>query len=123
MIISKTPFRISLIGGGTDFPEYYKKSPGLVVGGTIDKYCYVSARFLPNVFKYKHRIVWSKIENVRNIKAPKSFHLILGNEANGISEEINNLVTDKVAIKNIGNSAESLNIAVATSILLHEFCN
>ena len=66
MIISKTPFRISLIGGGTDFPEYYKKSPGLVIGGTIDKYCYVSARFLPNVFKYKHRIVWSKNEVVKN---------------------------------------------------------
>ncbi len=66
MIISKTPFRISLIGGGTDFPIYYKKFPGLVVGGTIDKYCYVSARFLPNVFKYKHRIVWSKNEVVKN---------------------------------------------------------
>jgi len=66
MIISKTPFRISLIGGGTDFPSYYKKSPGLVIGGTIDKYCYVSARFLPNVFKYKHRVVWSKNEVVKN---------------------------------------------------------
>ena len=66
MIISKTPFRISLIGGGTDFPEYYNKSPGLVIGGTIDKYCYVSARFLPDVFKYKHRIVWSKNEVVQN---------------------------------------------------------
>ena len=66
MIISKTPFRISLIGGGTDFPQYYKKSRGLVIGGTIDKYCYVSARFLPNVFKYKHRIVWAKNEVVKN---------------------------------------------------------
>ena len=66
MIISKTPFRISLIGGGTDFPSYYKKSPGLVIGGTIDKYCYVSARYLPNVFNYKHRIVWSKNEVVTN---------------------------------------------------------
>ena len=66
MIISKTPFRISLIGGGTDFPSYYKKSPGLVIGGTIDKYCYVSARYLPNVFDYKHRIVWSKNEVVTN---------------------------------------------------------
>ncbi len=66
MIISKTPFRISLIGGGTDFPSYYKESPGLVIGGTIDKYCYVSARFLPNVFKYKHRVVWSKNEVVKN---------------------------------------------------------
>ena len=66
MIISKTPFRISLIGGGTDFPYYYKKKGGLVIGGTIDKYCYVTARFLPNVFDYKHRIVWSKNEVVNN---------------------------------------------------------
>ena len=64
MIISKTPFRISLIGGGTDFPNYYKKLPGLVIGGTINKYCYVTARYLPKVFNYKHRIVWSKNEVV-----------------------------------------------------------
>ena len=66
MIISKTPFRISLIGGGTDFPKYYKIQPGMVIGGAIDKYCYVTARFLPNVFNYKHRIVWSKNEVVSN---------------------------------------------------------
>ena len=66
MIISKTPFRISLIGGGTDFPAYYKNFTGLVIGGTIDKYCYVTSRFLPNVFDYKHRIVWSKNEVVNN---------------------------------------------------------
>lgn len=64
MIISKTPFRISLIGGGTDFPSYYKKKEGIVIGGTIDKYCYVTLRYLPNVFNYKHRIVWSKNEIV-----------------------------------------------------------
>ena len=68
MIISKTPFRISLIGGGTDFPTYYNHNDGLVIGGTINKYCYVTARFLPNVFNYKHRIVWSKNEVVRNNK-------------------------------------------------------
>lgn len=66
MYISKTPFRISLIGGGTDFPLYYKNYPGLVIGGTIDKYCYVTARKLPSVFNYKHRIVWSKNEVVNN---------------------------------------------------------
>ena len=62
MIISKTPFRISLIGGGTDFPSYYKKKVVWFIGGTIDKYCYVTARFLPKVFDYKHRIVWSKMK-------------------------------------------------------------
>ena len=66
MIISKTPFRISLIGGGTDFPSYYNDNEGLVIGGTINKYCYVTARFLPNVFNYKHRIVWSQNEVVSN---------------------------------------------------------
>ena len=68
MIISKTPFRLSLFGGGTDFPSYYLKNGGCVVGGTINKYCYVTARYLPNVFDYKHRIVWSRNETVNNIR-------------------------------------------------------
>ena len=67
MIISKTPFRISLFGGGTDFPSYYLKNGGCVVGGTIDKFCYVTARYLPSVFNFKHRIVWSKNETVKNV--------------------------------------------------------
>jgi len=62
-------------------------------------------------------------ENLKEVKIPKSAHLVMGNEANGISAEINKLITDKVAIKNIGKSAESLNVAVATSILLHVFCD
>ena len=62
-------------------------------------------------------------KNLKEVKLPKSAHLVMGNEANGISAEINKLITDKVAIKNIGKSAESLNVAVATSILLHEFCD
>ena len=68
MIISKTPFRLSLFGGGTDFPSYYLKNGGCVIGGTIDKYCYVTARYLPDVFDFKHRIVWSKNETVKNYK-------------------------------------------------------
>ena len=62
-------------------------------------------------------------KNLKEVKLPKSAHLVMGNEANGISPEINKLITDKVSIKNIGKSAESLNVAVATSILLHEFCD
>ena len=67
MIISKTPFRVSLFGGGTDFPSYYLKNGGCVIGGTINKYCYVTARYLPNVFNFKHRIVWSRNETVNKI--------------------------------------------------------
>ena len=67
MIICKTPFRVSLFGGGTDFPEYYMKNGGSVIGGSINKFSYVSVRYLPNVFDYKHRIVWSKNETVNKI--------------------------------------------------------
>ena len=61
--------------------------------------------------------------DVRGQEFPKQAHLIMGNEANGISESISKYITNKVSIKNIGENAESLNVAVATSILLHEFCS
>ena len=67
MIITKTPFRISFFGGGTDYPGWYLKHGGAVLATSIDKYCYVSCRNLPPFFDHKHRIVYSKIENVRSI--------------------------------------------------------
>lgn len=66
MIISKTPFRVSFFGGGTDYPTWYENSSGAVLSTTIDKYCYISLRYLPPFFNHKHRIVYSKIENVMN---------------------------------------------------------
>ena len=63
MIISKTPFRISFFGGGTDYPDWInKEGHGSVISTSIDKYCYLMARFLPPFFENRHRIVWSKIE-------------------------------------------------------------
>jgi len=67
MIITKTPYRISFFGGGSDYPEWYKKYGGMVLSTTIDKHIYISCRFLPKFFKHKYRIVWSKIENVKDI--------------------------------------------------------
>ena len=67
MIISKTPYRISFFGGGSDYPEWHQKKEGRVLSTTINKYLYISCRFLPNFFEHKYRIVWSKIENVKNI--------------------------------------------------------
>lgn len=64
MIISRTPFRISFFGGGTDYPSWYQENGGSVMSTTIDKYCYITCRILPPFFEYKHRIVYSKIENV-----------------------------------------------------------
>jgi D-glycero-alpha-D-manno-heptose-7-phosphate kinase len=67
MIISKTPYRISFFGGGTDYPEWYLKYGGQVLSATINKYCYITCRYLPPFFPHKHRIVYSEIENVKNL--------------------------------------------------------
>ena len=68
MIITKTPFRISFFGGGTDYPGWYAEHGGAVLATSIDKYCYVSCRTLPPFFEHRHRIVYSKIENVRTVE-------------------------------------------------------
>ena len=60
--------------------------------------------------------------NIKDLELPKDLHLILGNEANGISEEVASLITNRIAVKNIGLKTESLNVAMATAIFLHEFC-
>jgi D-glycero-alpha-D-manno-heptose-7-phosphate kinase len=67
MIITRTPFRISFFGGGTDFPAWYRENGGIVLSTTIDKYCHISCRFLPPFFSHKHRIVYSKSELVNDI--------------------------------------------------------
>ena len=66
MVITQTPFRMSFFGGGTDFPEYYKKNGGAVISTTFDKYCYVSVRHLPRFFDYKNELIYSKIERVKS---------------------------------------------------------
>ena len=67
MIITKTPYRISFFGGGSDYPTWYRKYGGAVISTTINRYLYISCRFLPNFFEHKYRIVWSKIENVKRV--------------------------------------------------------
>jgi D-glycero-alpha-D-manno-heptose-7-phosphate kinase len=71
MIISRTPYRISFFGGGTDYPAWYREHGGAVLSTTINKYCYISARYLPPFFEHKYRIVWSRIENVKEISEIK----------------------------------------------------
>jgi D-glycero-alpha-D-manno-heptose-7-phosphate kinase len=67
MIISRTPFRISFFGGGTDYPKWFQEHGGVVLATTIDKYCYITCRYLPQFFEHKYRIVYSKIENAGSI--------------------------------------------------------
>src|SRR3990167_8376091 len=67
MIITRTPLRISLFGGGTDYPIWYNDHQGAVIGTSIDKYCYLSVKELLPYFEHNHRIVWSQIELCQTI--------------------------------------------------------
>jgi D-glycero-alpha-D-manno-heptose-7-phosphate kinase len=67
MIISRTPFRVSFFGGGTDYPAWFKEHGGAVLATTIDKYCYISVRVLPPFFAHRYRLVYSVVENVKEI--------------------------------------------------------
>lgn len=68
MIITKTPFRMSFFGGGTDMEEYFKENKGAVISTTIDKYCYVNVRHLPRFFDYSTELSYSKLERVKKIE-------------------------------------------------------
>jgi D-glycero-alpha-D-manno-heptose-7-phosphate kinase len=67
VIISRTPFRVSLFGGGTDFPAWYREHGGLVISAAIDKYCYLNVRYLPPFFDYNYRIRYTTQEYVRSL--------------------------------------------------------
>lgn len=64
MIITRTPFRMSFFGGGTDFPDFYKEYGGAVISTTFNKYCYVNVRHLPPFFDYSNQLVYSRMEQV-----------------------------------------------------------
>lgn len=66
MIITRTPFRISFFGGGTDYPVWFENNGGVVISASINKYCYITCRYLPPFFEHKHRIIWTKVESVKH---------------------------------------------------------
>jgi D-glycero-alpha-D-manno-heptose-7-phosphate kinase len=67
MIICRTPYRISFFGGGTDYPGWYRLHGGAVLAATIDKYCYLTCRYLPPFFEHRIRIVYRKIETCSTV--------------------------------------------------------
>ncbi len=71
MLICRTPFRISLLGGGTDFPEWYEKNNGITISFTFDKYCYVTLRKLSPLFNFKYRLRYFKNEFPKKINSIK----------------------------------------------------
>lgn len=68
MIITKTPFRMSFFGGGTDMENFFRKYGGAVISTTFDKYCYVNVRHLPRFFDYSTELSYSTIERVKNVE-------------------------------------------------------
>lgn len=69
MIITKTPFRMSFFGGGTDMESFFKENGGAVLSTTFDKYCYVNVRHLPRFFDYSTELSYSKTERVTDIES------------------------------------------------------
>lgn len=67
MIITKTPFRMSFFGGGTDMPEFFNIHGGSVISTTFDKYCYVNVRHLPPFFDYNTELMYAKTERVKEV--------------------------------------------------------
>ena len=67
MVISRTPYRISFFGGGTDYPAWYREHGGAVLATAIDKYCYLNCRYLPPFFEHRLRLVYSKIETCQHV--------------------------------------------------------
>lgn len=68
MIITKTPFRMSFFGGGTDMEDYFQEYGGAVLSTTFDKYCYVNVRHLPRFFDYSTELSYSRTERVKNLE-------------------------------------------------------
>jgi D-glycero-alpha-D-manno-heptose-7-phosphate kinase len=67
MVIVKSPFRISFFGGSTDYESHYKEYGSFIIGTTIDKYVYLSMRLRPKILPDESVVVYSKLENVKNI--------------------------------------------------------
>ncbi|WP_026523791.1 GHMP family kinase ATP-binding protein [Butyrivibrio sp. MB2005] len=67
MVITRTPFRMSFFGGGTDMEDYFKENKGAVLSTTFDKYCYVNVRHLPPFFDYTSEFVYAQIERVKEL--------------------------------------------------------
>ena len=68
MIISRTPYRVSFFGGGTDYPDWYLRHGGQVLSTTIDKYIYITCRYLPPFFDHKIRLAYSRVETCQSVE-------------------------------------------------------
>jgi D-glycero-alpha-D-manno-heptose-7-phosphate kinase len=107
MIISKTPLRISLFGGGSDFPEYFKTKNALIIGGTINKYIYITlSDFYSKLFKEKIRLFYKKREFVNSNKKIKHKVIRKVLEDNKINQNIElHIISDLPGNTGLGSSS------------------
>lgn len=68
MILTQTPYRVSLFGGGTDYPAWFSEHGGCALGMAINKYCYVSMNRMPPLFEFKYRLIYQKVEDVNSVE-------------------------------------------------------
>lgn len=106
MIITRTPFRISFFGGGTDYPAYYREHGGAVLSTTINKYCYITCRYLPPFFAYNYRIRYTRVEEVDRVEDIRHPSVRECLRVMRISEPIEMLHTSDIpAMSGIGSSS------------------
>lgn len=67
MVITRTPFRISFFGGGTDYPVYYREHGGATFSATINRYCYITCRRLPPFFDFRYRLRYSSMQLAKSL--------------------------------------------------------
>ena len=124
MVISRTPFRMSFFGGGTDFKEYYETYGGSVISATFDKYCFVTVRDYPPFFPYTNQLTYSKIERFNDpaeLSHPmvRAVYQLLGEQRLQISYD-----SDLPARSGIGSSS-SFAVGLLNAIHTHrgKSCN
>lgn len=106
MIITRTPFRISFFGGGTDYPVWYKENRGKVLSTAINKYCYINCRYLPPYFDYKFRIRYSIREETMSVSEIKHPSVRACLEFLGIEKGVEVVHTGDIpALSGIGSSS------------------
>jgi D-glycero-alpha-D-manno-heptose-7-phosphate kinase len=106
MIITRTPFRISFFGGGTDYPVYYKEHGGAVLSTTINKYCYITCRYLPPFFDHKFRVRYTNKEETQTVEEIKHPSVRECLKFVGIKEGIEIVHTGDIpAMSGIGSSS------------------
>lgn len=106
MIVSRTPLRVSFFGGGTDYPEYFQRARGAVLGMAIDKYVYLSALRLSSVLDYRYRVSYSRVETVT--EASQILHPVVRNVLlhYGVTEALDlSIMADLPAKSGLGSSS------------------